>query len=46
MGIGVYLLMAIARGDVEGGEEHSILHVDVGSVLQQYICCLVTNMEA
>lgn len=45
-GTGVYLLVAVTRGDMQRGEKHSILNVDVGSVLQEDICCLVTKMAA
>lgn len=45
-GTGVYLLVAVTRGDMQRGEKHSILNVDVGAVLQEDICCLVTQMAA
>lgn len=42
---GIYLLMAVTRGDMQRGEKHSILNVHVSSVLQEYICCLATKIE-
>lgn len=44
-GNGVYLLMAVTRGDMQRGEKHSILNVHVSAMLQEDICCLVTKME-
>lgn len=34
------LLVAVVTGDVQRGEEHRILNVHEGSVLQEDVCCL------
>lgn len=44
-GDGIYLLMAITRGDVQWAEKHSILNVHISSMLQEDICCLATKKE-